>query len=202
VPPQGPARAAGIARGLIGGLFPAYRADAGRAGSAAGRLGRVKDAAGYAADAERLFARGRFEEAEDAYLDSLRLDDKSAAVHVDLGRTWYALQRGMDAERAFREAIDLDQLLVAAHRNRCLAIDMRTGRLSDATLAREQTEAVCEEVLAIEPDGPAGFANLGDAYFCLAKHRDAAQSYQAALAMDEGNTRLIVRLELAWRARG
>jgi serine/threonine protein kinase len=200
-PPNGPAGAAGIARGLLGGLFPAYWADARRAGPAGRRLGGIKDAAGYAADAERLFARGRFEEAEDAYLDSLRLDDKSAAVHVDLGRTWYALQRGMDAERAFREAINIDQLLVAAHRNRCLAIDMRTGRLSDATLAREQTEAVCEEVLVIEPDGPAGYANLGDAYSCLARYAEAAQAYQAALALDEGNPRLIVRLEHAWRFR-
>jgi serine/threonine protein kinase len=199
---HGPAGAAGIARGLIGGLFPAYRAETRGAGAAGRRLGGIKDAAGYAADAERLFARGRFEEAEDAYLDSLRLDDKSAAVRVDLGRTWYALQRGMDAERAFREAINLDQLLVTAHRNRCLAIDMRTGRLSDATLAREQTEAVCEEVLEIEPDGPAGYANLGDAYCCLARHREAAGAYQAALAMDEGNPRLIARLEFAWRFRG
>jgi serine/threonine protein kinase len=200
--PSGPSRprqVPAITRGLSGGLFAAYRPNVRRDSGSGRRSGGIMDAAAYALEGERLFDERRFTEAADRYRNSIKLDPKNPVVHVDLGRTLFAMQRGMDAEISFLEAIDLDRLLIAAHRNRYLAIDMMTGRMPELTGVREEAEAACEEVIGIEAQDPAALANQGDAYCCLARRQDAVRAYQRALAMDEGNPRLLAKLDYAWK---
>jgi len=184
-----------IARGLSGSLFDVYRPYV-RAGR---RAGGPKDAVTFALDGDARFGDRRFHEARDCYRSSIELDPENPVVHVDLGRTYCALQQLMDAEAAFLQAIELSSLLVAAHRNRYLAIDMMTGRRPELAEVREETQAVCEDVLGAGAQDPAGLANLGDACCCLSRYRDALRAYEQALSMDAASPRLIAKREYARR---
>lgn len=146
-----------------------------------------------------MFEGSRFPEARDRYGSSIELDPKDPGVHIDLGRAYCALQQLMNAEIAFLKAIELDPLLIAAHRNRYLAVDMMTGRQPELAGIREEAEAACEDVLRVEAQDPAGLANLGDAYCCLSRYSDALRAYEQALSMDAASPRLIAKREYARR---
>ena len=184
-----------IARGLSGSLFAVYRPQA-RPGR---RAPGPKNALAYALEGDALFDNGRFPEARDRYNSSVELDPKDAGVHVDLGRAYCALQQLMNAEIAFLEAIKLDWLLIAAHRNRYLAVDMMTGRQPELAGVREESQAACEEVLRAEAEDAASLANQGDAYCCLSRYPDALRAYEQALSTDAANPRLIAKREYARR---
>jgi hypothetical protein len=183
------------ARGLSGSLFAVYRpyARPGRRGAG------PKDALAYALEGDTRFAEGRFPEARDCYGSSIELDQKNPVVHVDLGRAYCALQQLMNAEAAFIAAIELDPLLIAAHRDRYLAVDMMTGRLPELAEVREDAQAACEDVIGVEARDPAGLANLGDAYCCLARYREALVAYEQALSMDPASPRLAAKRDYARR---
>jgi serine/threonine protein kinase len=182
-----------MARGLSGSLFAVYRPHV-RAGR---RAGGPKNAVSYALAGDALFADGRFSEARDSYRGSIELDPGDPVVHVDLGRAYCELQQLMSAEAAFLEAIELDPLLIAAHRNRYVAVDMMTGRLPELAGVREEAQAACEEVLGIEARDLAGLANLGDACCCLSRYGEALRAYEQALSMEADNPRLIAKREYA-----
>jgi len=184
-----------IARGLSGSLFAVYRPLA-RPGR---RAPGPKSALAYALEGDALFDDGRFPEARDRYNSSIELDPKNAGVHVDLGRAYCALQQLMSAEIAFLEAIKLDWLLIAAHRNRYLAVDMMTGRQPELAGIRDESQAACEEVLRAEAEDTASLANRGDAYCCLSRYPDALRAYEQALSMDAANPRLIAKRGYARR---
>jgi serine/threonine protein kinase len=199
-PPPGPsAPRLAASRGLSGALFAAYRPNGRRDSAASRRSGAQRGAEGHAFDGELLYDERRFAEAAQSYRESIRLDPKNPVAHVDLGRVLYALQRGMDAESSFERAVELDPLLIAAHRNRYLTIDMMTGRTPELRAVREEAEAACEDVIGLDAEDTAALANLGDAYFCLSRTREAADAYQRALAIDEGNRRLLAKLDYAWK---
>jgi serine/threonine protein kinase len=188
-----------VSRGLSGALFAAYRPSCNR-DSGPGRRPAGRNAEAYALDGERLFEGRRFGEAAQYYRASIGLDPKNPVARVDLGRTLYALQRGMDAERSFVAAVDINRLLIAAHRNRYLTIDMMTGRMPELAAVREEAEAACEEVISLDSqEEPAALANLGDAYCCLSRPREATEAYQLALTLDAGNRRLLAKLDYAWK---
>jgi serine/threonine protein kinase len=194
-----PSRAA---RGPDGVLFAAYRPYAPRAGvinrGAAGRHGAVA----HAMEGERHWTKWRYEEAEDAYRASIKLDPTDPVVHVDLGRTLYAMQRLMDAEASFLKALDLVPGLIAARRNLCITLENMTGRFKDASRAREDLEDACREVTGLAPADPAGYANVGDAHCCLAEYPEAVEAYRMALSLDHpDNDRLLGKLSYAQRAR-
>lgn len=182
---------------LSGGLFAVYRPHA----RDDWRVGAEKDAVAYALEADRLFSRGRFSEARDAYRASLDLNPGNAAVQVDLGRTYHALRQLMPAEESFVQALRLDDLLIAAHRNRYVVID-KMRRQSELAAVRGEARAACEEVLAADAqDDAARLANMGDAYCCLARYDQALAAYQKGLSMDAGNSWLLAKCDFA-RRRG
>jgi serine/threonine protein kinase len=193
--PSGRDRGSPIARGLSGSLFAVYRPRV-RSGR---RVGGPKDATAHALDGDALFDDRRFPEARDSYRNSIELDPGNPVVHVDLGRTYCALQQLMDAEAAFLEAIELDSLLIAAYRNRYLAVDMMMGRLPELAGVREEAQAACEDVLGVDVQDPGGLANRGDAYCCLSRYREGLLAYEQALFMDTANPRLIAKREYARR---
>jgi serine/threonine protein kinase len=178
-------------RGLSGALFAAYRPRARR------RVGAARDAAAYALDGDAAFAARRFDEARNAYRLSLDLDPKNASVLVDLGRTYCALQQLMPAETSFLQALEADDLLIAAHRNRYVAVHMMLGRQPELARVREEAEAACEAVLAADPQDPPGLANQGDAYCCLSRYSEALAAYERALDLDAGNPRLTAKRDYA-----
>ncbi len=188
-------RGAPIARGLSGSLFAVYRPRTRFDRRAPG----PKSALAYALDGDDLFDGGRFPEARDCYNRSIELDPEDAGVQVDLGRAYHALQQLMSAENAFLEAIKLDWLLIAAHRNRYLAVDMMTGRQPELAEIREESQDACADVLRAEAGDAAALANRGDAYCCLSRYPEALGAYADALSMDPANARLIAKREYARR---
>ena len=184
-----------LIRGLSGTLFAAYRVHA----RASRRVGAAQDAAAYALDGDAAFEAGRFSDARTAYRLSLDLDPGNASVLVDLGRTYYAMQQLMPAEKSFLRALEVDDLLIAAHRNRYVAIDAMTVRQAELARVRDQAEAACEDVLAADPQDPTGLANQGDAYCCLSRYGKALSAYERALDLDAGNPRLTAKRDYARR---
>jgi hypothetical protein len=184
-----------LTRGLSGTLFVAYRPHA-RNGR---RVGAARDAAAYALDGDAAFEARRFPEARNAYRLSLDLDPKNASVLVDLGRTYCALEQLMPAETSFLQALEADDLLIAAHRNRYVAVQTMMGRQPELAGMREEAEAACEAVIAADPQDPMGLANQGDAYCCLSRYGEALSAYERALGLDAGNPRLTAKREYARR---
>lgn len=188
-------------RGLSGGLFTAYRPRPRRGGAARRRSVDVMDAAACALEGDRMFDAGRFTEAADYYQAGIKASPKDSVSHVDLGRALFRLHRGMDAEAAFLSALELDDLLIAAHRNRYLTIDMMTGRRPELARVREEAEGACLDAVGQQAQDPAAFANQGDAYCCLARYQEATWAYRQALAMDGDNPGLLAKLDYATRQR-
>jgi tetratricopeptide (TPR) repeat protein len=99
-----------------------------------------------------------------------------------------------EAERAFASALTFDAGLVAALRNRYLAIYRMGGAGDTAQLVGEKLEDACNNVLGRRPASAAEYSNLGDAYSTCGRHALGTAAYQAALDLDPGNPWLKRRL--------
>lgn len=177
-------------------LFAAYRPRL-RSGITVRRPGEALDAAAHALEGDRHWMHRRYLLAEDAYRASLSLDPADAVIHVDLGRAICHQERHGDAEKAFADALQHNSRLIAAWRNRYLAVKNGSGRRLDAEELHEKLIDACHEVLELDTLGAAGHANRGDALCCLRRDNEAWHAYQAALALDPGNPRLMEKLEYA-----
>jgi serine/threonine protein kinase len=186
--------------GLDGVFFAAYRSyRSGRSGGMSGggagwQLGQQLSAGDYALLGDRHRERGRHQDAVDAYQASLKLDPKNAVVWNDLGRTLSAKGLMRPAERAFAQAIENSEHLVAVLRNRYLAIYQMGGGMHTAQLVGEQLEDVCQAVIRRSPADAAAYCNLGDAYCTLGDGVRGAAAYREALRLDQDNPRLLERL--------
>jgi hypothetical protein len=176
-------------------LFAAYRPKI--SGRGLSRPGEALNAAAHALAGERHWDLSRYTAAEDAYLASLGLDPADPVVHVDLGRTQCKQRRYGDAERAFFNALRIDSELIAAHWNLYLAVKLGGGRDIAAAENHYQLEQACHDVLELDPYSAAEHANRGDALYCLGRGDEAVSAYQAALALDPGNRRLLDKLSYA-----
>jgi hypothetical protein len=176
-----------IRPGLDGEFYPAYRPVSPGGSPVERRPGQRPDAAGYAVQGDRHMQRKNYEDAVDAYRASLRLDPKNAVVWNDLGRALCGPGRMREAERAFASALAVDPGLVAAQRNRYLAIYQMGGAGDTAQLEGEKLEDACNDVLRRRPASAAEYSNLGDAYRTLGHHVLSTSAYQAALDLDPGN---------------
>lgn len=159
-----------------------------------GRPGEALDAAAHAQAGERHWERGRYTAAEDAYLASLGLDPDDPVVHVDLGRAQCKQRRYGDAERAFFGALKINPDLVAPHWNLYLAVKLGGGRDTAATEHQYELGQTCEYVLGLDAYSAAEHANRGDALRCLGRGDEAVSAYQAALALDPDNRRILEKL--------
>jgi serine/threonine protein kinase len=180
-------------------LFLAYRPRIAAGGVLHRRPGEQLDAVGQVMRAEYHLARRDYTAAEDAYRASLSLNPKDPVVHVDLGRTLYLTQRYGDAESAFVDALHVAPDIIAARRNRYIAVKRATGRSQEAKSLYAELEQACYEVIDLGDDlsDAASWTNLGDALCCLGRHDDAVRDYRMALTLDPGNPRLIEKLNHA-----
>jgi serine/threonine protein kinase len=175
-----------IRPGLDGEFYPAYR-PASRGSLLERHPGQRPDAAEYAAQGDRHMERKRYPDAVEAYRASLRLDQKDAVVWNDLGRALCVPGRMREAERAFARALAINPGLVAAMRNRYLAIFKMGGAGDTAQLEGERLEEACNDVLRRCPASAAEYANLGDACRTLDERVLSASAYQAALDLEPDN---------------
>jgi serine/threonine protein kinase len=188
-----------IRSGLDGALCAAYRPRLNGGSVLDRRPGQQRDASEYAIEGDRHLKAMRYEEAERAYRASLGLDPKNAAVWVDLGRTLCPQGRMVEAERAFGHALDISPEIIAARRNRYLAVYTMGGSMHAANLLGEELQEACLAVLERSPTSPAEYANLGDAYCTLRQCDNGAVAYQEALRLDPDNPWLTEKYEYAMR---
>jgi Flp pilus assembly protein TadD len=111
---------------------------------------------------DRLRAQQRFEQAEDAYRESIRLDPSDPVVYNDLGRTLSYLDRLMDAEKEFRRAIKLAPDYAEARQNLCHALHLM-GRYADCAEACDEASGfgACCRTRTCPPPGQARGQKLG-----------------------------------------
>lgn len=183
---QVPSRLA-IRPGLDGEFYAAYRPASCGGNSVERGAGQRPDAAEYAVQGDWHMEQKRYADAVEAYRASLKLDPDNAVVWNDLGRALCGPGRMREAERAFAQALAVNPGLVAARRNRYLAIYQMGGAADTAQLEGEKLKDACDSVLRRCPASAAEYSNLGDAYRTLDNHVLGVSAYQAALDLDPDN---------------
>ena len=108
---------------------------------------------------------------------------------VDANRRGLALVEQdnlQEAEAAFREAVHADGRYAAAHNNLAIALMHR---------CRYHAAAVHFDAASkLEPDAIEPLVNLGDLYTTVGWLKEAANLYEEALQLDDGNIEVIGRL--------
>ena len=161
---------------------------------------------------DALGKQGRHAEALVVFREALRLDRDRVAAHVDLGVALLHLQRYEEAIESISKAQALDPDLspailhtlsgralaglgryaaAAEHFQRALQADPSAYDTMDrfARMLFEQGEyakalQLCRDMVELEPDNAAAYANLGITLFYLQRHEEARQSFVRALSID------------------
>lgn len=108
--------AIGLAAGLATGL-----AGCGTTGSSGGNIGSggtVAEARTLTAQADQAFRGGEFAQAEALYRQSLSIFREQPGALNNLGNTLVALDRYLDAEEVYKQAIEVDPTRPEVHGNR------------------------------------------------------------------------------------
>ncbi len=140
----------------------------------AGVAAAPKMGAAWVALGQALKAEGRFEEAEQAYGQAIRLGGMNALARMGLGELKIATGRAEKAAREFELALGERPALVAAHLGLGNAL---------AFMGRNE-EALCryEAALAIRPRLPEGEFAAGFALARMGRVKEAETRYRRALA--------------------
>ena len=128
---------------------------------------------------DKDFFRGRFEEAEAAYREAIRLDPDYADAHNGLGRVFRKLGRNPDAERKFRDAIRHDPGHARAFNN--LGNVLCDGR------NYTEAEVAYREAIRLDPGYANAYNGLGNALYHRNLYREAEAAYREAIRLDPSN---------------
>jgi tetratricopeptide (TPR) repeat protein len=123
-----------------------------------------------------LAAKGRFNEAIEAYGRSIRLNPRYASAHYNLGNVLNELERYGDSIAALREAVRLDPEHVKARASLGVAL-AGLGRLDEAI-------AAYQSALVLEPGHVVTRAKLADALKLAGREDQAIAAYRAVIALD------------------
>jgi tetratricopeptide (TPR) repeat protein len=118
----------------------------------------------------------RYDDAIDRLTRAADIDPGSIQVHRLLGRTYHTQRKTGEAEAAYRQAIELNELDAWSMNNLGLLL-FETGR-ADAALP------LLSRAVELKPEVPAFHNNLGMALEHTGRFKDAAAAYQGALAAD------------------
>jgi predicted O-linked N-acetylglucosamine transferase (SPINDLY family) len=154
--------------------------------------------------------RGFFEEAEDNFLESLRLVPDRVSTLTNLSATQIKLKKLAEAKIASEKAVALDihnaeaylNLGLIAKEENCLALaiehfskaldinpDIEKGFLNKGAVLKElkrydEALAAYEKALAINPDYAEAWSNKGVVYEGLKRYDEALAAYEKALAIN------------------
>jgi TolB-like protein/Flp pilus assembly protein TadD/DNA-binding winged helix-turn-helix (wHTH) protein len=119
---------------------------------------------------------GRNDQAEGIFREAIRGDPGDADGYVGLGEAYDGQHRGADAERALRQAIDVEPTYWAAH----TALGNFLFRHGRAVAAVGTYRRVTELI----PASPRAFNNLGAALEMTADFAGAAAAFERSLALE------------------
>lgn len=129
---------------------------------------------------------GRLREAEQAYLQVIRINPRDSMAHNNLANVYWKLKNHAKALAYYRKALKLDSNNKHARNNlknslQNLAWD-RAWNLMEQKRNHE-AERAYREVLRLDPRNDAAWNNLGNILSDLGKEREAEQAYLRALSI-------------------
>lgn len=128
------------------------------------------------ADAARVAAAGRFEEAIALQLKALELDPRTAQAHVNLIALYGRTGRPDDARRHYEEALQLESGAADAHYN--------YGVLLAEARRDEEAQEAFRKALTVDPFHAPAHNNLAALLARARRYEEAAAHYRQALAND------------------
>ena len=116
------------------------------------------------------------QEAEKAYRDAIRLDEKHAKAWVHLANLLHEkMGRFEEAEEAYHKAIELNPNFIWAW------FDL--GRLHGEQNRYEEAEAAFRKAIEIDSDFVWAWINLGDLHKTLKRYKEAEEAYHKAIEL-------------------
>jgi tetratricopeptide (TPR) repeat protein len=112
----------------------------------------------------------------DAYLESVRLEPRSAEVQMNLGHAYLTVKKDKEAMKAFAEAVRLNPQLAEAYYGLGF-VSFRSRRFRDALDAFKRAAA-------LNPDMPKAHYGLALAYVELDRMDDMLQEYRILQRLD------------------
>ncbi len=143
--------------------------------AAAGTAAAPRMGPAWVALGQALKACDRFEEAERAYAEAIRLDGMDVLARVALGELKIAMGRPEEAVREFELALQRRPALVAAH--------MGLGNALAAMGRNEEALGRYEQALAMRPRLPEGHFAAGFALARLGRTKEAEANYRRAITL-------------------
>jgi tetratricopeptide (TPR) repeat protein len=140
----------------------------------------------------------RLQEAEQAFLTSLRLRE-TGAVLTDLGALYYRLERYDEAERYFAKCLAVDPP-AAMHYSNLADAFRQLGRVADATLTYQKAEDMAKADVEQNPSEP--FSRSLYAYILAQRGNRmlATHEIDQALVMGPANAEVMRNAVLAFEA--
>jgi tetratricopeptide (TPR) repeat protein len=126
----------------------------------------------------------RYEEAEDAYREAIKLNSKSHLAWEQFG--WFLhnkIKHYSEAEQAYRKAIDL--------KTDCASVWVKLGRLLHKELGRyEEAEKAYRKSIEIEPEADWEYFELGRVLSKLERYNEAEDAFRKAIQIDPKNAQM------------
>ena len=139
-------------------------------------------------DYENYLPRLKFEDALDAYNESVKKDASNVEAHFGKGRMLYFIgkrdsnnRRFIEAEKAFNDAIDLDPLNAEYHNGKANALFAQGRKKLNASLLEY------ENAIILDPDLAAAYCGKGNVLFELSDFKGALEAYNVAIEKDPTN---------------
>lgn len=150
------------------------------------------------------------EQAQDAGLRAVELDNRLPAAHINLGQIYADTGRYEDAVGEYHKAIALDPVSADAHRG-LASVYEANGKLKDAEATYRkalqlrpndwmtysflgvfyhrhgrdpEAEQALGKVVELTPDNYIGYRNLGAIHLAMTRYADAARDYRQASALN------------------
>jgi len=137
---------------------------------------------------------GRYQEAIDAYNQTIRINPAYADAYYNLGVAYVTVGRYQEAIEASKQAIRIKPDYAEAYNNLGVAYS-ELGRHQDAMEAYQQA-------IRIKPDYAEAHCNLGGTYDEFGRHQDAIESFKQAIRINPDYAKAHYNLGNAYRQLG
>lgn len=135
----------------------------------------------------------RYDEAELAYREAIKLDPELVYAHNGLGNALYGLKHYEEAATSYREAIHIDPGFAEAHNG--------LGSLCNSLERYKEAETSCREAIRLDPKSSAAYSNLGIALYEIGRNDEAEEALREAIHIDPNSaaphnnlSRVLIRL--------
>lgn len=119
----------------------------------------------------------RHELALEYYTNALAIDDTAIEAHYGIAKSLQDLGRYKEAQAAYRKLINVDPTIYIAYHNQGVIKQYFENELDSAIYYYNET-------LEVEPESVRTLHNMGETYYALDRHADAARVYSEVLRLN------------------